>query len=155
MDAQEVKKFKINKNEPTSKTVFSLQSIVIGLFTRNELEFNAKQVTLIQNLPSSFGITEIHGVYRSKTQLFYIVDKPKGSRETLSQFLIKQEEPLNLEVIKKIALQLLMTLETLHDQGIVHLDLNPDNILITDASSLLDSSHAPVPIKNKRQSEDL
>jgi hypothetical protein len=48
MDAQEVKKLQINSNQPITKTIFTLQSISTGLFTKNELEFNAKQVTLIQ-----------------------------------------------------------------------------------------------------------
>lgn len=33
-------------------------------------------------------------------------------------------------------------MEKLHDKGIVHLNLNPDNIIVTDPQGLLDNSES-------------
>ena len=41
--------------------------------------------------------------------------------------------------VLKMALQLIKILEKLHDTGLVHLDIKPDNILIGDVSDLLQS----------------
>lgn len=56
---------------------------------------------------------------------------------TLSKFVKKQEKPLNLQIIRRIVLQLMMQFESLHENGIVHLELNPQSILVTDAALLV------------------
>jgi len=42
-----------------------------------------------------------------------------------------------MKTIKRIAYDLLSTLQMMHSKGVVHLDLNPDNIIITDPDSLV------------------
>ena len=65
-------------------------------------------------------------------------EKPPGSRLTLSNYIKNHETPLELEVIRKLAISLLRTVKQLHSSGIVHMDLNPDNILVIESSGLYD-----------------
>ena len=48
----------------------------------------------------------------------------------LFEYLIARGKPLNLKIVCTIAKQLLLTLQQLHSRHIVHLDLNPHNILV-------------------------
>ena len=63
---------------------------------------------------------------------------------TLVDYLLDLEQPLGLGTIKRIAFELLQTVQMLHAKGVVHLDLTPENILVVDAEGLT---------KNKKVSE--
>lgn len=50
----------------------------------------------------------------------------------LFEYLINRGKPLNLGDIQVIARDLLLSLHQIHSKGIVHLDLNPLNLLVID-----------------------
>lgn len=55
------------------------------------------------------GITPLKECFSSKNQIFYLFEKAKGPCQTLSEFILKQDKPLDLEVFKKLANNLLST----------------------------------------------
>ena len=54
----------------------------------------------------------------------------------MAEYLIRSEKRPDLNFLKKIAFDLLSTLKKLHNRGIVHLDLNPNNIIVTNEQEL-------------------
>lgn len=73
-------------------------------------------------------------MFKAKNQQFYIFEK--NSDLSLAEYLIRSEKRPDLNFLKKVAFDLLSTLKKLHNRGIVHLDLNPNNIIVINEQEL-------------------
>lgn len=78
---------------------------------------------------------------------YYVMEYIKGV--TLAEFC--KTNTISLSVAKKFVLQLLDAVEVLHKHNIVHRDINPDNIIISDDGTLklIDFDIAREIVKNK------
>ncbi|MFF3572643.1 protein kinase [Nocardia jiangxiensis] len=81
-------------------------------------------------LPSHPNIVQIHQVGSTADGRPYLV-MPYHSRGSL-QNLIRREGPLPLPDVLRIAVKLAGALETVHRAGILHRDIKPGNVLITE-----------------------
>lgn len=70
----------------------------------------------------------------SRGKIYYVMKYQKGS--TLTGLLSDAGEPLRATFVKRILKQLLEGVTFLHRNGIVHRDIKPDNILITEDKSV-------------------
>jgi transposase len=72
------------------QNIFTLHCVTKAKFQRKERSFFEQQVKLLKDLGNSInGITPLKDHFSSKNQVFYIFEKPKGSCQTLSEFIIK------------------------------------------------------------------
>ncbi|HVS04240.1 MAG TPA: protein kinase [Thermoanaerobaculia bacterium] len=73
------------------------------------------------------GICTVHAIERHEGQHFIVMELLEG--RTLAELVA--EEPLELETVIDIAIQIADALESAHAKGIVHRDIKPVNVVIT------------------------
>ncbi|AFY52912.1 protein kinase family protein [Rivularia sp. PCC 7116] len=78
-------------------------------------------------------IPTLYAYFESNGQFYLVQEYIEG--ETLSKKLRTQGK-LSSDVVKDILLKILPVLEYVHNKGIVHRDIKPDNIIIRDADNL-------------------
>ena len=84
----------------------------------------------------------------SNNSCFYLFDRPTDM--TLVDYILNLDQPLGVHTIKRITFELLQTVQMLHAKGVVHLDLNPENILVVDADGLTNNKKvSDHPVKDK------
>ncbi len=123
----------MNQNEKNTKQR-TLYSVNKSKFSKNERKFFLKQASLLKELTDHSGIASLSHIFKAKNQQFYIFEK--NSDLSLAEYLVRSEKRPDLNFIKKVAFDLLSTLQNLHHQGIVHLDLNPNNIMVVNEQEL-------------------
>ncbi len=87
---------------------------------RNEL--------LISRRISHPNVIRVHEFYQDPQVCFYTMDLINGS--SLRQFISANKESIGLDDIQRISLQLFDGLAAAHEQGVLHCDIKPENILI-------------------------
>ncbi|MGB3755420.1 MAG: serine/threonine-protein kinase, partial [Rivularia sp. (in: cyanobacteria)] len=78
-------------------------------------------------------IPSLYAYFESNGQFYLVQEYIEG--ETLSKKLRTQGK-LSSDVVKDILLNILPVLDYVHNKGIVHRDIKPDNIIIRDADNL-------------------
>ena len=78
-------------------------------------------------------IPSLYGYFESNGQFYLVQEYIKG--QTLSEKLRTQGK-FSSDVVKDIVVKILPVLDYVHNQGIVHRDIKPDNIIIRDADNL-------------------
>jgi serine/threonine protein kinase len=81
------------------------------------------------------GITSLAHMFMSSNLWFFIFEKT--SDLTLAEYLLRRDKHFDLEFIKTIAFDLLKSLQVLHSNDIVHLDLNLNNIMVLDEQHIV------------------
>jgi serine/threonine protein kinase len=76
------------------------------------------------------GFSALSHMFMSNNLWFFIFDK--ASDITLAEYIMRREKLPDLEFIQNIALDLFKSLQMLHSQDIVHLDLNLNNIVVDE-----------------------
>lgn len=119
--------------ETKELTMYSMNK---SKFSKKERTFFLKQAAIFMGLKSlDIGITALTSMFMSRNSYFYLFEKP--SEVTLSDFLMTMDKPLDLRIIKRIAFDLLSSVQMLHSKGVVHLDITPMNILVVNGEGLL------------------
>ncbi len=119
-----------NDEEATQNLI--LHSILKQKFSKLERTFYLKQATLMQGLEqNNFGFTPLTNLFMSTNQNFYMFQAPaEPGFETLSELIARGTSPISIDVIQKFMFETLTTLHFLHNKGIAHLDLQPNNLLV-------------------------
>lgn len=74
------------------------------------------------------GIVKIFGAFESNNTAYIVMELLEG--ETIEEFL-KREKKVSAEEAVRLMMPVLESLQKVHDAGIVHRDISPDNLIIT------------------------
>lgn len=74
------------------------------------------------------GIIKVHDLFEENGTAYYVMDFVDG--ESLKDRLSRTGRPMTEEEVKPLMIEILVALETIHDEGLLHLDLKPGNIMI-------------------------
>ncbi len=85
------------------------------------------------------GLTRLFAMDADRDRPFIEIEYVQGPRLST---LIRRHGPLNLGQVFRFGRQLAATLHFLHDQGIVHLDVKPSNVIMGPTPRLIDLSVA-------------
>ena len=116
-----------------------LNSISISL-TENRRTFSAqqekfkKEARRLRKLTNPH-IVQVHDLFDENGTSYYVMDYVNG--ESLSQRMKRTDAPMTEEEVLRILPQMLDALETVHAEGIWHLDLKPGNIMIDQKGNAL------------------
>jgi serine/threonine protein kinase len=80
-------------------------------------------------------IVSVSSVFEANGTVYYVMDYVEG--ETLKDRLKTMGRPFNPEELKPIAAQIFDAVETVHQKGLLHRDIKPDNILITSDDKIV------------------
>lgn len=90
----------------------------------------------IKNLKHPNLITQLGCNERDATTLNAFIIYEYGGRMNLSQFIFSSDMCLEIGQRKSFCLDLSRALEFIHSHGIVHMDLKPANVIVTDSLQL-------------------
>ena len=76
-------------------------------------------------------IVRVHDIFPANGTIYYVMDFIEG--ESLADKLAKQGCPMREDEVKALLPQVLDALQTIHNDGLWHLDIKPDNLMV-DAS---------------------
>ncbi|CAB3410696.1 unnamed protein product [Caenorhabditis bovis] len=79
------------------------------------------------------GIVRLEFMCETKDKIFVVMEKMNG--DMLEMILSQELGRLNSRETKFLLVQILSALKYLHDQGIAHCDLKPENVLLSDMHS--------------------
>jgi serine/threonine-protein kinase len=74
------------------------------------------------------GVVRVYDVFEDNNTAYLVMEKLEG--ETLGENLLRAG-PLGAQQAERLALELLDALKTVHDAGLLHRDLKPDNVFLT------------------------
>ena len=95
-----------------------------------QFEREAKRLTRLKNKD---GIVDIYDSFRANNTVYIVMECLEG--ETLKSML-KREKKLSEKKATKIMVAVLTTLKEVHSQGIIHRDISPENIFITNSGEV-------------------
>ena len=98
---------------------------------RNKFMKEAKRLRKLKN----DHVVSVHDLFEENGTTYYIMDFIDG--ESLSARLKRTGQPLAEDEVRGILDQVLDALETIHQQGIWHLDLKPANIMMSKEGKVL------------------
>ena len=90
----------------------------------------AQRLAKFNHLP---GVVDIYGSFQENGTGYIIMEYLSG--QTVKE-LMQQKGKLEYDEAKKIILAVLATLKEVHKDGIIHRDISPDNIFITDTGEI-------------------
>lgn len=73
-------------------------------------------------------IISVHDLFEENGTAYYVMDYING--ESLKDRLTRLGRPLTEEEVKPLLVDILTALETVHDEGFLHLDIKPANIMV-------------------------
>ena len=114
----------INHREGNTVTVSVPDNMVTFDSQRNKFQKEAKRLRKLKNEH----IVGVHDLFEENGTSYYVMDFIDG--ESLNERLKRTCQPLPEDEVRRILDQLLDALDTVHQQGIWHLDLKPGNIMI-------------------------
>ncbi|KAJ7322706.1 hypothetical protein JRQ81_018993 [Phrynocephalus forsythii] len=80
-------------------------------------------------------VISLHEVYETPTEMILVLEYAAGG-EIFDQCVAEREEAFKEKEVKRLMRQILEGVSFLHRNNVVHLDLKPQNILLTDESPL-------------------
>lgn len=89
-----------------------------------------KEATTLSRFTGSPNIVRIHQFFEENGTAYFSMEYVKG--ESLKQYVQKKGGSLSWHEAEKIFLPVMEALEEVHAQGIIHRDIAPDNIAITE-----------------------
>lgn len=139
-DAQLERKVAIKEYLPSSFSTRSYGATQVTAFAGEKAEQfkiglerflkEAKRLAGVQQVPE---IVQIYDCFMENDTGYIVMEYLKG--QTLKEIL-KEEKVLPYERAKKIMLPVLKGLSKIHKQGIIHRDIAPDNIMLTEKGEI-------------------
>lgn len=87
-----------------------------------------KEVRILAKLRGIEGIVEVRSFFHENNTAYMVMEYVKGI--SLKEYLKKKKHPLAEEKCLKIMKPIMKALSYVHQEGIVHRDISPDNILL-------------------------
>ncbi len=85
----------------------------------------ARSLAQLQNIP---GIAQVHNYFQANGTAYIVMEYVQGM--TLTKYIAQQGGQLSVQAAMGILESVMNTLELVHQAGIVHRDISPDNIMI-------------------------
>ncbi|XP_029581455.1 serine/threonine-protein kinase 17A isoform X2 [Salmo trutta] len=95
------------------------------------------EIAVLDLTNTSHRIINLHQVYETLTEMVLVLEYAAGG-EVFNQCVAERDEAFSQEEVKWLMRQILEGVAFLHRNNIVHLDLKPQNILLTSACPLGD-----------------
>ncbi|CAJ0567871.1 unnamed protein product, partial [Mesorhabditis spiculigera] len=90
------------------------------------------EVAILQTI-SHQGIVRLESMFETKDKIFVVMEKMNG--DMLEMILSQASGRLDERVTRFLILQIMSALRYLHNKGIAHCDLKPENVLLSELSS--------------------
>lgn len=116
----------VTQRDANNTTVSVSNSENIQQFEEQKEKFK-KEARRIRKLKNEH-IVCVHDLFEENGTAYYVMDYIDG--ESLAERLKRTQQPIGEKEVKTIFMQVLDALDTVHREGIWHLDLKPANIMI-------------------------
>lgn len=115
------------KTGTTTVTIVSKEKTKYYEKGKADFEEEAKNLAKFQNLP---GVVKVKDFFLENQTAYLVMEYVRGF--SLKDLLKREKRPLSQEKTLKIMYPVLEALEVIHEQGMIHRDISPDNILMTE-----------------------
>ncbi|XP_042576416.1 serine/threonine kinase 17a like [Cyprinus carpio] len=95
------------------------------------------EISVLESAEANPYVVALHEVYETTTEIILVLECAAGG-EIFNQCVADNDEAFTEKDVIRLARQILMGVACLHQNNIVHLDLKPQNILLTSAQPLGD-----------------
>ncbi|XP_010180995.1 PREDICTED: serine/threonine-protein kinase 17A [Mesitornis unicolor] len=95
------------------------------------------EIAVLELAQCNLWVINLHEVYETATEMILVLEYAAGG-EIFDQCVAEREEAFKEKDVKRLMKQILEGVSFLHRNNVVHLDLKPQNILITSKSPLGD-----------------
>ncbi|XP_077068539.1 serine/threonine kinase 17a like isoform X1 [Siphateles boraxobius] len=95
------------------------------------------EIAVLESAETSPYVVALHEVYETTTEIILVLECAAGG-EIFNQCVADNDEAFTEKDVIRLARQILMGVACLHQNNVVHLDLKPQNILLTSAQPLGD-----------------
>ena len=115
-------------------------SMVTGYTTNDPEQFQkwkdsfvreARNLAKFSNLP---GIVHVRDFFQENNTAYIIMEYVEG--ETLKTYLKNRRSPMSVEEVLELMEPVIKSLSKVHDGGIIHRDISPDNIMIQEGGDI-------------------
>ncbi|KAM6088868.1 serine/threonine-protein kinase 17A [Chlamydotis macqueenii] len=95
------------------------------------------EIAVLELAQCNLWVINLHEVYETATEMILVLEYAAGG-EIFDQCVAEREEAFKEQDVKRLMKQILEGVSFLHRSNVVHLDLKPQNILLTSKSPLGD-----------------
>ncbi|XP_066499100.1 serine/threonine kinase 17a like [Hoplias malabaricus] len=95
------------------------------------------EIAVLESVKDNPYVVELHEVYEARKEFVLVLECAAGG-EIFNQCVAEDDEAFTETDVIRLVRQILAGVDLLHKKGIVHLDLKPQNILLTCAQPLGD-----------------
>ncbi|XP_023688106.1 serine/threonine-protein kinase 17A isoform X1 [Paramormyrops kingsleyae] len=95
------------------------------------------EIAVLELATSSPWVVDLHEVYETASEMILVLEFAAGG-EIFNQCVAERDEAFKPEDVRRLMRQILEGIAYLHKNSVVHLDLKPQNILLTSDSPLGD-----------------
>ncbi|NWX84148.1 ST17A kinase, partial [Nothoprocta ornata] len=95
------------------------------------------EIAVLELAQCNLWVINLHEVYETATEMILVLEYAAGG-EIFDQCVAEREEAFKEKDVKRLMKQILEGVSFLHRNNVVHLDLKPQNILLTSKSPLGD-----------------
>ncbi|XP_020654059.3 serine/threonine-protein kinase 17A isoform X1 [Pogona vitticeps] len=95
------------------------------------------EIAVLELAQCSDWVISLHEVYETSTEMILVLEYAAGG-EIFDQCVAEREDAFKEKDVKRLMRQILEGVSFLHQNNVVHLDLKPQNILLTNESPLGD-----------------